>query len=208
MANIFDLFKQIQTGADTARGPVTHIVAGLGNPGEKYVFTRHNAGFMAIDYLTQKLNFKVDRAKFSALVGETEISGRRVLVMKPQTYMNNSGDAVSEAAGFYKVAPEHIIVIQDDIALDSGRMRIRRKGSDGGHNGIKSLIERLGTPEFPRIKLGVGYPPEKDEVINWVLGGIPECDREKFFACLENIPGALELMLGGDIDGKMGKNNK
>ena len=152
MADIFDLFKKIEKSAPVSSEPITHLVVGLGNPGKEYLFTRHNAGFLTVDYLSEKLGVKIDRAKFKALVGEAKIGGKRVLIMKPQTYMNLSGEAVREAADFYKIAPENIIVICDDINLAPGKMRIRKKGSDGGQKGLRSIIEQLGTDHKPYLE--------------------------------------------------------
>ena len=202
MASIFDLFKKIEQREE--RAPITHIVAGLGNPGEKYTFTRHNAGFLAIDYLTQTLGVKCDRAKFNALTCEAKIGNTRVLLMKPQTFMNASGDAISAAASFYKIPAESIIVISDDITLDVGKLRIRKKGSAGGHNGLKSIIERLGTDEFPRIKLGVGQKPHPDyDLVDWVLARIPKENEKSFFDVLTCMPEAIGLMLEGKLEKAM-----
>lgn len=151
--------------------PVTWLVVGLGNPGDKYENTRHNAGFMAIDQLADRGDFPVQRLKFHALTHQATISGQGVLVMKPTTYMNLSGDAVAEAAAFYKVDPEHILVLCDDVSLPVGKLRIRTSGSAGGHNGLKSIIARLGTDKFPRVKIGVGGKPHPDyDMADWVLG--------------------------------------
>lgn len=151
--------------------PVTWLVVGLGNPGDKYENTRHNAGFMAIDQLADRGDFPVQRLKFHALTHQATISGQGVLVMKPTTYMNLSGDAVAEAAAFYKVDPEHILVLCDDVSLPVGKLRIRTQGSAGGHNGLKSIIQRLGTDKFPRVKIGVGGKPHPDyDMADWVLG--------------------------------------
>lgn len=151
--------------------PVTCLVVGLGNPGDKYENTRHNAGFMAIDQLADRGDFPVQRLKFHALTHQATISGQGVLVMKPTTYMNLSGDAVAEAAAFYKVDPEHILVLCDDVSLPVGKLRIRTSGSAGGHNGLKSIIQRLGTDKFPRVKIGVGGKPHPDyDMADWVLG--------------------------------------
>ena len=169
MANIFDLFKQISTGSDTGSGALEYILVGLGNPGKEYERTRHNAGFMAMDYISGRCGAKIDRAKFSALVGETTINGKRVLLMKPQTFMNSSGEAVAAAAKFYKIAPENIIVISDDVSLDVGRVRVRRKGSHGGQKGLKRIQECLGTEDYQRIKIGVGAKPHPDyDMAAWV----------------------------------------
>ncbi len=151
--------------------PVTWLVVGLGNPGDKYENTRHNAGFMAIDQLADRGDFPVQRLKFHALTHQATISGQGVLVMKPTTYMNLSGDAVAEAAAFYKVDQEHILVLCDDVSLPVGKLRIRTQGSAGGHNGLKSIIQRLGTDKFPRVKIGVGGKPHPDyDMADWVLG--------------------------------------
>ena len=151
--------------------PVTWLVVGLGNPGDKYENTRHNAGFMAIDQLADRGDFPVQRLKFHALTHQATISGHGVLVMKPTTYMNLSGDAVAEAAAFYKVSEEHILVLCDDVSLPLGKLRIRTSGSAGGHNGLKSIIQRLGTDKFPRVKIGVGGKPHPDyDMADWVLG--------------------------------------
>jgi PTH1 family peptidyl-tRNA hydrolase len=156
MADIFELFRKISSGDDTKKSPITHIIVGLGNPGDKYYSTRHNAGFLAIDYISQKYSIKVDRVKYKAICGEGTIAGKGVLLMKPQTMMNLSGEAVSAAAAFYKIPPENIIVICDDVNFDVGKLRLRAKGSDGGQKGVRSITGLLGTEGFPRIKIGVG----------------------------------------------------
>ena len=202
MADIFDLFKQIaQKKEETSVGtPITHLVVGLGNPGDKYFHTRHNAGFLALDYISQKAGVKIDRSKFKALVGETNIANKRVLLMKPQTFMNNSGEAVAEAAGFYKIPPENIIVIFDDISLDVGRMRVRRDGSAGGHNGIKSIIACIGSDKFPRIKIGVGQKPHPEfDLADWVLSEFGKEDKEKLFTMFGYANDGLEKLLSGDL---------
>ena len=202
MSNIFDLFKKIEKKEDSQ--PITHVVVGLGNPGEKYTFTRHNAGFLAIDLLSQKLGFSCDRLKFKSLIGECRLGEHRVLVMKPQTCKNNSGEAIREACAFYKIPPENVIVISDDISLDIGRLRIRKGGSAGGHNGLKSIIEHLGSDTFPRIKVGVGQKPSPDyELVDWVHGKIPKEDQKSFFALIECIPEILTLMVSGQTEKAM-----
>lgn len=205
MANIFDLFKQIST-ADTSKSsqPISFIVVGLGNPGDKYTTTRHNAGFMAIDAVAQKYNARIDRARFKALCGECEIAGARVLLMKPQTFMNLSGEAVSEASRFYKIEPKNVIILSDDTTLDCGRLRVRRKGSAGGHNGLKSINEHLGTEEYPRIKIGVGQKPHPDyDLADWVLGSLNPNDLIKMKETFDALCQGLEKLLAGDIDGAM-----
>ena len=207
MADIFDLFKQIADKRDSASAqnePISHIVVGLGNPGDKYFHTRHNAGFLALDYISQKANTKIDRSKFKALVGEASIGGKRVLLMKPQTFMNLSGEAVAEAANFYKIAPENIIVVFDDISLDVGRVRVRRDGSAGGHNGIKSIIACIGSEKFPRIKIGVGQQPHPDfDLADWVLSEFSKEDKEKLFKMFGYSYDGLVKLLQGDVDGAM-----
>lgn len=208
MADIFDLFKKIEKSATSPTEPITHLIVGLGNPGKEYLFTRHNAGFLTVDYLCEKLGVKVDRAKFKALVGEAKIGGKRVLIMKPQTYMNLSGEAVREAADFYKIPAENIFVICDDINLAPGKMRIRKKGSDGGQRGLRSIIKLLATDGFPRIRMGVGAKPHPDyDLADWVVSEISGDDREALFATMGNAVEALEMMLAGDTDKAMSKFN-
>ena len=156
-----------------------YIIAGLGNPTREYEKTRHNVGFDTIDVLADKLNTSVDEKKFKGLYGRGIIAGEKVILLKPQTFMNLSGESVREAADFYKVDPEHIIVIYDDISLDVGQLRIRKKGSAGGHNGIKNIIAHLGTQEFPRIKVGVGDKPPRMDLADYVLSRFSKEDREK-----------------------------
>ncbi|MBE6795660.1 MAG: aminoacyl-tRNA hydrolase [Ruminococcaceae bacterium] len=185
-----------------------YLIVGLGNPGAKYETTRHNAGFLCVTYLEDKLGFSVKKLKFHALIGDTKIGNKRVLVMKPQTMMNNSGTAVAECASFYKIPPENIIVIYDDISLDPGKLRIRRKGSAGGHNGIKSIISHLGSESFPRIKLGVGAKPHPDyDLADWVLANIPKKDIPPMRDAISDACDALEYIINGDIDGAMSKFN-
>ena len=205
MANIFDLFKQISTGSDTGSGAVEYILVGLGNPGKEYERTRHNAGFMAIDYISGRCGARIDRAKFSALVGEATINGKRVLLMKPQTFMNSSGEAVSAAAKFYKIAPENIIVISDDVSLDVGRVRVRRKGSHGGQKGLKSIQECLGTEDYQRIKIGVGAKPHPDyDMAAWVLGRLSEEDMKAVSLRLDDVLDCIKMMLAGKAEDAMG----
>ena len=161
------------------------MVVGLGNPDRKYALTRHNSGFLCVDEMAEKFGFKIDRLKFKSLTARTEIAGRGVLVIKPSTYMNNSGIAVKEAASFYKIKPENIIVIFDDVSLEVGKMRIRRKGTDGGHNGIKSIIYHLQSDTFPRIKIGVGSKPNEDyDLADWVLSRFSEDEQKQLLPVL------------------------
>ncbi len=208
MSNIFDLFKKIETQR-ASNEPVSFIIAGLGNIGKQYELTRHNAGFFAIDYIAEKYSVRIDRVKFHATVGECNIGGARVLLMKPTTLMNNSGIAIGEAAAFYKIPPERVLVLHDEISFDPGIIRIRRKGSAGGHNGLKSIIARLPGEEFPRIKIGVGKKPNPEyDLADWVLGKMPEGDLKAVKARFDDIAAAAEMIVKGDIDGAMAKYSK
>lgn len=152
-------------------GGVSWILVGLGNPGKQYESTRHNMGWLALDSLMEMENFKLSKLRFKAWTGILEKNGNKILVMKPQTYMNLSGESVGEAARFYKVPADHVLVISDDVSLPVGKLRIRKSGSAGGHNGLKNIIQHLGTDAFPRIKVGVGMPEHPDhEMIDWVIG--------------------------------------
>jgi PTH1 family peptidyl-tRNA hydrolase len=206
MSNIFDLFKKIEKKEDPS--PVSFIVAGLGNPGKEYEDTRHNVGFLALDYIASSAGVKADRAKFHALVAEGKIGDKRVLFMKPQTYMNNSGTAISEAAAFYKIPAENVIILHDEISFEPGLFRIRRRGSAGGHNGLKSIISYIGE-EFPRIKIGVGKKPSPEyDLAAWVLGKLPKADSEKVAERYSDIKSSVELIVSGNIDGAMSKYSK
>lgn len=192
----------------TKRGKIEYIIAGLGNPGPKYADTRHNAGFKAVDLLAEKHGFEFKRLKFHAMIADEVIGGKRCLVMKPQTMMNLSGEAVIEAANYYNIPDEKIIIIFDDVSLDVGKIRVRRKGSAGGHNGIKSIISCLGSEEFPRIKIGVGKKPSADyDMVDWVLGEIPKDKIKDFNDSLQSAVGAVEAILCEDIDSAMNKFN-
>ena len=205
MADIFDLFKQISTGNENKpSGNIEYIVVGLGNPEKEYERTRHNAGFMAIDYIANRLSVKTDRAKFKALVGEAVIADKRVLLMKPQTSMNLSGNAVIEAVNFYKLSPEKVIVLSDDITLDVGRLRVRRKGTHGGHNGLRSIEARLSSQEYQRIKIGIGAKPHPDyDLADWVLSEFSKDDQEKLFPCFGKAYDGLVKIIEGNVDAAM-----
>lgn len=204
MDRIMELFKQIEASKDLG-GSISHIIVGLGNPGKEYAETRHNVGFRFLDALSEKYGVRTDWAKFHALISDTVIAGRRVLLMKPQTFMNSSGFSVREAADFYKIAPENILVVYDDITLVPGRIRVRRKGSDGGHNGIKSIIMHLGSDAFPRVRIGIGEKPHKDyDLADWVLGVPPLEAREKIAKTFPTVIEHLPLMLS-DAEGDFEK---
>ena len=183
------------------------LFAGLGNPGDKYASNRHNIGFMAVDVVHTRWRFPPWRKNFQALVAEGTIDGERVLLMKPQTFMNLSGDAVRKAADFYKVPPERIIVLFDDISLAPGRLRIRKTGSAGGHNGIKSIIGNIGQ-DFPRVKIGVGEKPRPEyDLADWVLSRLTQAEKKAVEARYDDICGALELMMKGQFDTAMSRYN-
>jgi len=207
MADIFDIFKRIAKKEITDTEPITHLVVGLGNPGDKYAMTRHNAGFMAMSYLSQKENIEINKLRFKALTRDIYLDGVHCLLMLPQTYMNLSGEAVSEAARYYNIPTENIIVISDDVNLDVGKMRIRVKGSSGGQKGLGSIIEHLNSDNFPRVRLGVGLKPEDADMVDWVLGKIPKCDQESFYKIIENSYEAVKLILKGDTQKAMSKFN-
>ena len=207
MANIFDLFKKIEKPLDNRS--ITHIVVGLGNPGKEYESTRHNAGFIAIDYVAERAGVKIDRVKFHSLIGEGSLGNTRVIFMKPTTYMNNSGAAIGEAAAFYKIPPENVIVLHDEISFDPGIIRIRRKGSAGGHNGLKSIISHLSSEDFPRIKIGVGKKPSPEyDLVNWVLGKFSQDDLDKIKVRLSDMYDAVVYTVSGKIDEAMCKYSK
>lgn len=207
MADIFELFKQIEKKRETASAAPTHIIAGLGNPGKEYERTRHNAGFHALDYLSDVLGVSVNRAKFSALCADAQLGPYRVLLMKPQTYMNASGDAIRAAADFYKIPPENILVLVDDIYQDAGRMRVRLDGSHGGHNGLKSIEAQIGA-KYPRIRFGVGQKPSPQyDLAAWVLGKMQKEDIAGLVSCFPLVKDAAEKIFDGKADTAMGMCN-
>ena len=188
--------------------PVTWLVVGLGNPGDQYENTRHNAGFRVVDELADRGDFPVQRLKFHALTNTAVIGGQGVLVMKPVTYMNLSGEAVGEAARFYKLPPDHVLVISDDVDLPLGRLRIRKGGSAGGHNGLKSIIQHLGTDQFPRLKVGVGGKPHPDyDMADWVLGKLQGEDKKAMDEAARRAAQAVECLLSQGMDKAMNQYN-
>lgn len=181
------------------------LIVGLGNPGKEYAGTRHNIGFEAIDYIADKYNIELNRIKFKGIFGEGMINGKKVILLKPTTYMNLSGESIREVVNFYKISNEEIIVIYDDISLEVGRLRIREKGSHGGHNGIKSIIANLSSDVFPRVKIGVGGP--KGDLVSHVLGKFSNSEieilRESIMATAE----AVVTILSRDTKEAMNKFN-
>lgn len=208
--SIWDVFERISSDKSAAGDcRIEYIIAGLGNPGVQYENSRHNAGFAAIEALERRYGFSARYHKFKALTGEADIGGARCLVMKPETYMNNSGEAVEQAMRFYKIPLEKVIVIFDDISLEPGHIRIRRKGSSGGHNGIKSIIELCGGEDFPRIKLGVGKKPHPDyDLADWVLGKFTPEQQRDFESRLDDVCEAAALMTSGKISEAMNLYNR
>lgn len=189
-------------------GPPEFIIVGLGNPGKQYELTRHNAGFLFADLIADKNGVKINKIQFKAVTASLTLGGVKCLLMKPQTFMNNSGEAVRQAASFYKIPPERILVVFDDISLPCGRLRIRRKGSDGGHNGIKSIIYHLNSDAFPRVKLGVGEKPHPDyDLADWVLSQFKKDELALLHEAAEKACSAAELIVSGDIDKAMSNFN-
>lgn len=191
-----------------AKGSVKWIVVGLGNPGTKYDNTRHNVGFRVLDLVADGLGVKINRSKFKALTATATIAGEKVLLMKPQTFMNASGLSVEPAAAFYKVPAERILVIFDDISLPVGKIRIRGEGSAGGHNGLKSLISSLGKQSFPRIKVGVGEKPHPDyDLADWVLSKFSAKEEKSLAPAVEHAAAAVEEVLKNGFAAAAGKYN-
>lgn len=190
-------------------GAVDFIVVGLGNPGKKYEGTRHNAGFMAVEALAQNTGAKINRAKFKSLCGETVIGNRKVLLLMPQTLMNNSGEAVREAMSFYKLPAERCLILCDDITLPVGTVRIRRKGSDGGQRGVRSIITLCGSEQFPRIKIGVGQKPHPDyDLAAWVLSRFPQNELPALGEAIGHAADAAELIVRDEIETAMNRFSK
>ncbi len=185
-----------------------YIIAGLGNPTKEYEKTRHNAGFDAIDVLAEKHGIQITERKHKAFCGTGFIGGERVLLAKPQTFMNASGESLREAADFYKIRPEQVIVIYDDISLRVGQLRIRTKGSAGGHNGIKSIIAHLGSQDFPRIKIGVGAKPDRMDLADYVLSRFSQTDRQMMEDAFQDAADAVVFMLADGADAAMNRYNR
>lgn len=199
---IFSKFKKQTPGS------VEWLIVGLGNPGAEYARTRHNCGWLSVDNLAAKSGVSVTRAKFKSMTAAAEISGHKCLLMKPTTYMNRSGEAVVEAMNFYKIPIERVLVICDDISLDVGKIRIRRKGSDGGQRGLRSIITLTGSEDFPRIKVGIGDKPRPDyDLAAWVTSEFSDGEKKTVFEAFTHAAEAAELIVSGDLDKAMNKFN-
>ncbi len=187
---------------------VNWILVFLGNPGQKYADSRHNVGYMTAQVLEKRLGVRIDRLRFKALTAQAVLGGEKVLLMKPQTYMNLSGEAVIQAVRFYKIPADHVIVISDEMALPVGKIRIKTKGSAGGHNGLKNIIEKLGTEEFPRIRLGVGAPPHPEyDPKDWVLSVFRNQDAEDMAAAAKKAADAVDCYISEGAERAMNKYN-
>ena len=184
-------------------GAVDWLIVGLGNPGQKYEHTRHNMGFLTVDLLAEQLNVKLNKVKFKSAYNIVRFGGQKCLVMKPQTYMNASGEAVREAASFYKIPPERIVVLCDDINLEVGRMRVRAKGSDGGQRGLRNIVLQMNADTMPRIRMGVGAKPEGWDLADWVLSSFSKPEGDAVASCFPFAWDGLRRLLAGDIDGAM-----
>lgn len=205
--SIFDVFDRISQ-SQTATGQPEYIIAGLGNPGMQYDNTRHNAGFSVVDTLSEQHDTKINRLRFKGKTTEITIEGIKCLLLKPTTYMNNSGESIVQALDFYKLDIDNLIVVCDDISLDCGKIRIRRKGSHGGHNGLRSIIDLTGRDDFQRIKVGVGKKPHPDyDLAKWVLGKFRPDDAEKMKLSAGNACESIKLMVQGKTDEAMNKYN-
>ena len=190
-------------------GPVDFLIVGLGNPGKKYEGTRHNAGFAALEALAESLHVKVDRVRFKSFCAQTDLDGQRVLLMMPQTFMNLSGEAVREAMQFYKLPPERVLVLFDDISLPVGTIRIRRKGSAGGQKGMASIIALCGSDQFPRVKIGIGEKPHPDyDLADWVLSRFTKEEAPRLLDAAKNAAEAARLIAAGKVDEAMNRFSK
>lgn len=190
-------------------GSFDFLIVGLGNPESKYNGTRHNIGFRALDNLAEDLGVGFTKMKFKSIIAEADIGDSRCLLCKPQTYMNNSGEAVTEIMRFYKLEPQEVIVVFDDVSLDVGRLRIRRDGSHGGHNGIRSIIDLSGSNAFPRVKIGVGQKPHPDyDLAAWVLGKFDNNDADTLKKVIDDTASAIKTMIKSGVDVAMSKYNR
>ena len=203
---MFDIFKKLTV--NRKNGPIEHLVVGLGNPGSKYENTRHNVGFIALDYIANQLDVNFNKSKFDALFSEAVIDGKRVLLIKPQTFMNLSGESVIQFMSFYKIPSENVIILFDDISLAPGNLRVKRSGSHGGHNGMRNIIQLAKTDNFPRIKIGIGAKPTDWDLADWVTSKFSDEDLKLINKAAKNSYAALKLMLNGEIEKAMNLANR
>lgn len=209
MWNPFDLFKTKEKAVQTMMTKDTWLIAGLGNPEAKYDGTRHNAGFAALDHLSAQWNAPVNKTKFQALWGQTELDGHKVVLAKPLTYMNLSGEALGPLAAFFKIPADHVLVLCDDITQAPGKLRIRPSGSAGGHNGLKNIIARLGSDQFPRIRIGVGAKPHPDyDLAAWVLSRPEAADAKAIADRMPDLEAAARLIMEGKLGEAQNKYNR
>lgn len=202
------MFNKIFSPQRTAIGPVEYIIVGLGNPGKQYEGTRHNTGFMTVDRIAELANARIDRLKFKGLCGDAVVGGKKVLLLKPSTFMNLSGQSVQEAMNFYKLPPENVLIIFDDISLEPGHLRVRKKGSDGGHNGMKNIIYLAGKDTFPRIKMGIGAKPSPQwDLADWVLSRFSQQESTALKEAIDHAASAVELIVNDDMEQAMNKYN-
>ena len=205
---MLDIFNFVTSNKKVPTGPIEYLIVGLGNPGKNYDNTRHNAGFMAIDYIAEKCGVSIDRLKFKSLYTDTLLESKRVILMKPQLYMNNSGQSVVEAMSFYKIPSNKVIILFDDICLNIGKIRIRRKGSDGGHNGVKNIIYLSAKEDFLRVKIGIGGKPHPGwDLADWVLSNFTPEEKQDLNLAIENCYNSLKLIVSGKIQDAMNKYN-
>lgn len=197
-------FKKKEEAAESGM----YLIAGLGNPGAKYEHTRHNAGFDALDVLIERYDIPGNGRKFSGMFGKATVDGHKVIAVKPLTYMNNSGECIAPLAKYFKIPADHVIVLYDDIELDPGFIRVRAKGSAGGHNGMKSIIKCLGTQEFPRVRIGVGKKPPEGDLVAHVLGRFSKDDQSKVNEAMEHAVEAVKLIMDGAMDEAMNRYNR
>lgn len=189
-------------------GPIDYVIVGLGNPGIQYEGTRHNIGFMVLDYIAKQCHASIDRIKYKGMISDTTLHNKRVLLLKPMTYMNISGDCVRDVMNFYKLTPDRVIVVYDDISLQPGHLRIRLKGSHGGQNGMRSIIEQCGSDEFPRVKMGIGEKPNPGwDLADWVLSKFTTQEQKELESAIEYAYQAVCLMVQGQATQAMNKFN-
>lgn len=205
---MLDILNFISSNKKSPKGPIEYLIVGLGNPGKQYDNTRHNAGFMAIDYIAEKCGVVIDRLKFKSLYADTLLESKRVILMKPQQFMNNSGQSVIEAMSFYKIPSNKVIILFDDICLNVGKIRIRRKGSDGGHNGLKNIIYLSAKEDFLRVKIGIGGKPHPGwDLADWVLSNFTLDEKQNLNLAIENCYESVKLIVSEKIQEAMNKYN-